>query len=172
MSYAKRILQLPTTRVQQLVGLAIMAALAFSLGMAANAIGRSMGLPIANDQPSVAGVAAEAQNQPAVAAPAARPAMSNPNVPAYVEYLARPAMSNPNVPAFGTGSVYDGGQYRAVEIQPYGADWELYDNGWAGGPKTLHGTSSASGLYGAGWELYDNGWAGGPRTAPDSQTGK
>ncbi len=136
MSYAKRMLHLPTTRIQQLVGLAIIAVLAFSLGMAANAIGRSMGLPMPNDQPSVADVAAEAQKQPAVAVPRA-------------SGLAR---------------------------VPYGADWELYDNGWAGGPNTLRGTSSTSGLvrvpYEAGWQLYDNGWAGGPRTAPQSQTGK
>jgi hypothetical protein len=135
MSYAKRMLHLPTTRIQQLVGLAIIAVLAFSLGMAANAIGRSMGLPMTNDQPSVAGVAAEAQNQPAVAVRSA-------------SGLAR---------------------------VPYGADWELYDNGWAGGPNTLRGTSSTSGLvrvpYEAGWQLYDNGWAGGPH-GPQSQTSK
>jgi hypothetical protein len=96
MSFVKRMLQLPTSRVQQVVELAIIAALAFSLGMAANAIGRGMGLPMANDQVSVAGVAAEAQNQSAVAVPGA-------------SGLAR---------------------------VPYGADWELYDNGWAGGPRT------------------------------------
>ena len=96
MSFAKRILHLPTSRVQQLVGLAIIAALAFSLVMAANSIGRGTALMTANDQVSVAGVAAETQNQPVVAVPSA-------------SGLAR---------------------------VPYGADWELYDNGWAGGPRT------------------------------------
>jgi hypothetical protein len=130
MSYIKRMLQLPTSRAQQLVELAIIAVLAFSLGMAANAIGRGTALTTANDQVSVAGVAAETQNQPVVAVPSA-------------SGLAR---------------------------VPYGADWELYDNGWAGGPKTLPGISKAAAVvqapYGADWELYDNGWAGGPRTAP------
>jgi hypothetical protein len=59
---------------------------------------------------------------------------------------------------------------------PYEAEWQLYDNGWAGGPKSLHGTSSASALvrvtYEAGWQLYDNGWAGGPPTALQNQNGK
>jgi hypothetical protein len=103
MSYVKRMLQLPTSRVRQMVELVIIAALAFSLGMAADAVGRGTTPTTANDQVFVADVAAQAQNQPAV------------------------------VPhASGLGRV----------------------------------------PYEAGWQLYDNGWAGGPRTAPQSQTGK
>jgi hypothetical protein len=136
MSYVKWMLQLPTSRAQQLAELAIIAVLAFSLGMAANAIGRGMGLTTANDQVSVAVVASEARNQPAVAARS-------------VAGLVR---------------------------VPYEAGWELYDNGWAGGPNTLRGTSSAAAVvrvpYEAGWQLYDNGWAGGPRMVPQSQTSK
>jgi hypothetical protein len=135
MSYVKRMLHLPTARVQQLVELAIIAALAFSLGMAANMIGRGTAPTTANDQ-SAGVVASEARNQPVTAVRSAS----------------------------GLGRV------------PYEAGWQLYDNGWAGGPNTLRGTSSASALtrvpYEAGWQLYDNGWAGGPRTAPESQTGK
>jgi hypothetical protein len=97
MSYVKRMLQLPTSRVQQLVELAIIAALAFSLGMVANSIGRGTALMTANDQQSVAVVAPEAGNQPAVALPRAS------------------------------------GLVRV----PYEAGWQLYDGGWAGGPRTL-----------------------------------
>jgi hypothetical protein len=135
MSFVKRMLQLPTSRVQQVVELAIIAALVFSLGMAANSIGLGTALPMANDQLSVAGVAPKARNQPA---------------------------------AVHSTS----GLVRVL----YEAGWQLYDNGWAGGPNTLRGISEASAVirvpYGADWELYDNGWAGGPRTALQSQTGK
>ncbi|HEU5098511.1 MAG TPA: hypothetical protein VFU22_05800 [Roseiflexaceae bacterium] len=59
---------------------------------------------------------------------------------------------------------------------PYEAGWQLYDNGWAGGPRSLHGTSSASALvrvpYEVGWHLYDNGWAGGPRRVTAGQMSK
>ena len=167
MSYAKRMLQLPTTRVQQLVGLAIIAALAFSLGMAANAIGRSMGLPMANDQPSVAGVAAEAQNQPAVAV---RSASGLARVPYGADWE-----FYDNGWAGGPKALHEISSASAVVQAPYGADWELYDNGWAGGPKTLPGSSASAVVrvpYEAGWQLYDNGWAGGPRTPPQSQTSK
>jgi hypothetical protein len=90
----------------------------------------------------------------APAAQVANPAVPNPNVPisgagsaydgsAYVEYLlAAPAAQNPNVPISGTGSAYDGGAYGAARSPsaltrvPYEAGWQLYDNGWAGGPRT------------------------------------
>jgi len=111
------------------------------------------------------------------AAPAAqvvKPAVPNPNVPisgagsaydgsAYVEYLlsgpsaapAQLAASTPNVPVIGTGSAYDGGAYgvarRAAALTrvPYEAGWELYDNGWAGGPRTAPQSQTGSGAYGA-----------------------
>ncbi|HEU5098372.1 MAG TPA: hypothetical protein VFU22_05105 [Roseiflexaceae bacterium] len=90
----------------------------------------------------------------APAAPVANPAQSNNSTPisgagsaydgsAYVEYLlAAPAAQNPNVPISGTGSAYDGGAYAAARRPsalsrvPYEAGWQLYDNGWAGGPRT------------------------------------
>jgi hypothetical protein len=136
MSYAKRMLQLPTSRAQLLVELAIIAALAFSLGLAANWIGRGTAPTMANTQPAGAVVIFEAPNQPAIAARSE----------------------------------------AALVRVPYEAGWQLYDNGWAGGPSTLRGTSGTAGLvrvpYEADWQLYDNGWAGGPRTAPQSQTSK
>jgi hypothetical protein len=126
MSYVKRMLQLPTSRARQLVELAIIATLAFSLGLAANS----------NDKPAGALAVSKAQNHPAVA------------VRSEV----------------------------ALGRVPYEANWQLYDNGWAGGPSPLRGTSGASALvrvpYEAGWELYDAGWAGGPRAVPESQTSK
>ena len=129
MSYVKRILHLPTSRAQKMAELVIIAALAFSLGMAANAIGHNTAPTIENDE-SAGVVALEAQNQTAATVRS-------------VSALAR---------------------------VPYEAGWQLYDNGWAGGPNSLRGTSSASALarvpYEAGWQLYDNGWAGGPRTGP------
>jgi len=94
MSYVKRILQLPTSRNQHLLELAIIAVLAFTLGTAANSIGRGTARTAANDQPLV--VASEAHNQAAVAAPRA-------SAPVRV---------------------------------PYEAGWQLYDGGWAGGPRT------------------------------------
>jgi hypothetical protein len=136
MSYVKRMLQLPTSRIQQLAELAIIAALAFSLGTAADSIGRYMGLRAASDQVPGSVVVSEARNQTAAAVKSASPAVQ----------------------------------------MPYGADWELYDNGWAGGPNTQRQTGSASPAvqmpYGADWQLYDNGWAGGPRTVPQSQASK
>ena len=49
---------------------------------------------------------------------------------------------------------------------PYEVGWELYDNGWAGGPAPQTVTRKAPAIsrvpYEAGWELYDGGWAGGP----------
>jgi len=111
------------------------------------------------------------------AAPAAqvvKPAVPNLNVPisaassiydgsAYVEYLlsgpsaapAQLAASTPHVPVIGTGTVYDGGAYgvarRAAALTrvPYEAGWELYDNGWAGGPRTAPQSQTGSGAYGA-----------------------
>ena len=43
MSYAKRMSQLPTTQIQQLVALSIVAALSFILGLAADSIGGRLG---------------------------------------------------------------------------------------------------------------------------------
>jgi hypothetical protein len=167
MSYVKRMLQLPTSRAQLLAELAIIAALAFSLGMAANSIGRDMGLTTANDQVSVAVVDSEARNQPAVAA--------------------RSASGLARVPYEAGWQLYDSGwaggpntlrgisSASAVVRVPYEAGWTLYDDGWAGGPATRHETSGAAAParvpYEAGWTLYDDGWAGGPRTAPPTQTG-
>jgi hypothetical protein len=97
MSYVKRMLQLPTSRIQQLLELAIIAALAFSLGTAADSIGRYMGLRAASDQAPGSVVLSEARRQPAAAVKSASP-------PAQM---------------------------------PYEAGWQLYDNGWAGGPRTV-----------------------------------
>ncbi len=57
---------------------------------------------------------------------------------------------------------------------PYEAGWELYDNGFAGGPGAGLGNAPAEREVGlAQTELYDGGWAGGPgpgaivRSAPE-----
>ena len=127
MSYAKRMLQLPTSRIQYVFALAIVSALAFSLALATGPMSRRIALmTVAVDQPQ----------QTALVAPGTE------NLAAAVQ--ARPALAR----------------------VPYEANWDLYDNGWAGGPALKTGISKGSALirvpYEAGWELYDGGWAGGP----------
>jgi hypothetical protein len=128
MSYVKRMLQLPTSRVQQMVELVIVAVLAFSLGMAAHAIGRRTTPTTANDQVLVADVAAEAQNQPAVAVPRASGLARVPYEAGWQLYDSGWAGGPNNLR--GTSST--SGLVRV----PYEAGWQLYDNGWAGGPRT------------------------------------
>ena len=60
------------------------------------------------------------------------------------------------------------GRAPALVRVPYEVGWELYDDGWAGGPGSTAGRRRAPALervpYEAGWDLYDGGWAGGPNT--------
>ena len=71
-------------------------------------------------------------------------------------------------PRPATSSVYSGDLVGSARVHrvPYEAGWELYDDGWAGGPGPKAVTRSKAAMvrvpYEAGWELYDNGWAGGP----------
>ena len=62
------------------------------------------------------------------------------------------------------------GARTSVLRVPYDAGWDLYDNGWAGGPGPRTEPRSKPAVvrvpYEAGWALYDNGWAGGPKTLP------
>ena len=138
MSYAKRMAQLPTSRRQHLAALALVAALAFSLGLATAPLGRR----IARLTGSVA-----------------------PPRPAAVD---APGTNNPPAAAVGRAP--------ALVRVPYEAGWELYDNGWAGGPGPAAGTRRTPALvrvlYEAGWELYDGGWAGGPNTLPPHTSGQ
>jgi hypothetical protein len=91
---------------------------------------------------------------------------------AYVEYLlSSPAAQTPNVPISGAGSAYDGGAYGAARSAsaltrvPYEAGWQLYDNGWAGGPRTLPQSQTGSG---AG-SVFDGGAHGTVRPAAQAQ---
>jgi hypothetical protein len=60
----------------------------------------------------------------------------------YVRRNPSAARSLPDQPVIGTGSAYAGGAYEAARRAsvltrvPYEAGWQLYDNGWAGGPRT------------------------------------
>ena len=60
----------------------------------------------------------------------------------------------------------------AMARVPYDTGWDVYDNGWAGGPAPRPETRQAPAVsrvpYEAGWALYDGGFAGGP--APRSAT--
>jgi hypothetical protein len=166
----RQVWQHATPKAQLLMALSLATVLAFSVGLAAGIYGGATYLSALttdrNAAPAVAQpprAASEPQQQPAVAAPVARSGSAY-DASAYVEYLtARPAASSPNVPVIGTGSVYDGGHYRAVETYRLDPAQQSVLN-------YLQSHSSASGVarvpYEAGWELYDNGWAGGPRTAP------
>jgi hypothetical protein len=94
------------------------------------------------------------------------------NGSAYVEYLlAAPAAQNPNVPISGTGSAYDGGAYGAARSPsaltrvPYEAGWQLYDNGWAGGPRTVPQSEIGSGIG----SVYDSGAYGTAHPAAQAQ---
>ena len=120
MLYAKRMLHLPTTRIQQFAALSLTATLAFSLGVATDRFGRAETTATTIDQTRPAAVVAPETNSAAAAR------------------------------------------------VPYGAGWELYDNGWAGGPASKAVEPRSATLdrvpYDAGWELYDGGWAGGPST--------
>lgn len=171
MLYAKRMVQLPTSRMQQFVTLSITTAVAFTLGVAIGPFGRAALSATASDQTSPAAVVA-----PAPAAMelydggwAGGPGPGAVLQSAPVERAAAPAVTE----------LYDGGwaggpgpgavlRSEPAERAAAPAAMELYDGGWAGGPGPEYMASKASTIsrvpYDAGWELYDGGWAGGPKT--------
>ncbi len=76
MSYAKRMSQLPTSRRQHLAALALVAALAFSLGLATAPLGRRIArLTGAVAQPRPAAVVVPGTNSPQVGAVGRAPAL-------------------------------------------------------------------------------------------------
>jgi hypothetical protein len=129
MSDVKRKLHLPTARVQQLVELAIIASLAFSLGMAANSIGRGTALTTANNQPAGAVVISEAPSQPNIAARSAAGLARVPYEAGWQLYDSGWAGGPNTLPATSSAA--------GLARVPYEAGWQLYDSGWAGGPRTV-----------------------------------
>jgi hypothetical protein len=136
MSYVKRMLHLPTSRAQQLVELAIIAALAFSLGMAVNAIGRGTAPTTVNDQVSGRVVTARAWNQPAVA-------VQRGSVLVRVPYEAGWTLYDDGW-AGGPATRQETSGAAAPARVPYEAGWTLYDDGWAGGPRTAPPTQTGN----------------------------
>ncbi len=168
MSYAKRMSQLPTSRRQHLAALALVAALAFSLGVATAPLGRRIAwLTGSVAPPRPAAVVVPGANNSPPAAVGRAPALVRVPYEVGWELYDDGWAGGPGQPS-GTRRA------PALERVPYEAGWELYDHGWAGGPRPTTGTRRAPALervpYEAGWELYDGGWAGGP--APASVTNR
>ncbi len=169
MSYAQRISQLPTSRRQHLAALALVAALAFSLGLATAPLGRRIAqLTGSVVQPLPAAVVAPATNNPPPAAVGRAPAQRVPYEAGWELY--------DNGWAGGPAPATVPRRAPALVRVPYEAGWELYDGGWAGGPAPKLVPSQRAALvrvpYEAGWELYDGGWAGGPNTLSQRTSGQ
>ena len=172
MSYAKRMSQLPTSRMQHIAALALTAILAFSLGLATGPLSRHIArLTGSVAQPRPAAVVAPATNNLPAAAMGRAPALVRVPYEAGWELYDGGWAGGPAASQAGTRNA------PALVRVPYEAGWDLYDNGWAGGPAAPQaGTSNRSVLsrvpYEAGWELYDGGWAGGPNTLPQRTSGQ
>ena len=170
MSYAKRIVQLPTSRIQHVVALSATAAVAFTLGFATSPVQRAVTIAPSSVQSDPAAVAPAPASAGALydggwAGGPAAGALFNSAPSAKAE---APAMSS---------ELYDGGwaggpgpsaliPHEPVAMESGFAATELYDGGWAGGPPPHAVANNASTdsrvPYDAGWTLYDGGWAGGP----------
>ena len=122
MSYAKRMIQLPTSRVQYVFALTIVVSLGFSLGVATIFLMTS-----AVDQAPQTTLGAPVTENPAAAVGQAKPVVEQ-------------------VPYDGNWALYDNGWAGGPPPQAgitngpalnrvyYEAGWDLYDDGWAGGP--------------------------------------
>ena len=131
MSYAKRMVQLPTSRRQHLLALALTAILAFSLGLATAPLGRQFArLPGSGALPQPAAAVAPGTSHAPAAAVGRAPALERVPYEAGWELYDHGWAGGPG-PQTGTR------QAPALERVPYEAGWELYDEGWAGGPNTL-----------------------------------
>jgi hypothetical protein len=120
MSYANRMLHLPTSRSQQFFQLFIVASLAFSLGLAASLAGRE----VFAARTAVVAPAAQGHAVPREAAVARVPYESG-----WELYDS----------GWAGGPAFKAERRKAAAMirVPYEAGWELYDDGWAGGPNTM-----------------------------------
>ena len=150
MSYAQRMFHQPTSRAQHLGQLAIVATLAFGIGIATRSFSGPALLTTTSDQTRQAAVVAPvAGNHAAVAVPGAAVAMT--------ELYDGGWAGGP-----GPGAVISSAP-AVRAIVP--ALTEPYDGGWAGGPGPGAEISSAPAVRAAApatTDLYDGGWAGGP----------